>query len=423
VHNIPWQGIIISYAQLHHLILSLTWKKICFLNTFTTMKNTIILTAGLLIAGACGTATQQTQENQEPETSAMQITQTEYGTTEDGTPVDLFTLVNENGVEMKVTNYGGIITELKVPDKNGEPGDVVLGFDNLEDYIESNPFFGALVGRYGNRIAEGKFTLDGQEYTLVQNNGPNHLHGGTKGFDKKVWKAEPAETEEGPQLKLSYLSEHMEEGYPGNLDVEVTYTLTNDDAVRIDYKATTDQKTIVNLTNHSYFNLSNEPGSKILDHEVMLNAEQFVPVDETLIPTGELQDVEGTPMDFTEPTAIGTRIDTDHEQTQFGKGYDHTWVINGTPGELRLGATVYEPNSGRFMEMLTTEPGVQFYTGNFLDGKHTGKGETVYGHRTGFCLETQHYPDSPNQPNFPSVELNPGETYETTTVYKFSVQP
>lgn len=384
------------------------------------MKNPITLIALLLIAVACGTATQQ--ENNQSETSAMQITQTSYGTTEDGTPVDLFTLENENGIEMKVTNYGGIITELKVPDKNGNLGDVVLGFDSLNTYIESNPFFGALVGRYGNRIANGKFTLDGEEYTLVQNNGPNHLHGGTKGFDKVVWEAETAETEDGPQLKLSYLSPHMEEGYPGTLEVEVIYTLTNEDAVRIDYKATTDRKTILNLTNHSYFNLSNDPGSLILDHEVMINADQFVPVDNTLIPTGELQSVEGTPMDFTEPTAIGARIEEDYEQLQVGRGYDHCWVINGEPGELRLGATVYEPNSGRFMEMLTTEPGVQFYTGNFLNGSHTGKGGVVYEQRSGFCLETEHFPDSPNQPNFPSVELNPGETYQTTTVYKFSVR-
>ena len=382
------------------------------------MKSSIILSV-LLFALACGTATQQ--ENQQPETSAMQITQSSYGTTEDGTPVDLYTLVNENGVEMKVTNYGGIITELRVPDKNGDLGDVVLGFDSLEDYITSNPFFGALVGRYGNRIANGKFSLDGEEYTLVQNNGTNHLHGGTKGFDKVVWKAETAQTEDGPQLKLAYTSPDMEEGYPGNLQVEVTYTLTNEDAVRIDYKATTDRKTIVNLTNHSYFNLSNNPASLILDHEVMLNADRFVPVDNGLIPTGELQSVEGTPMDFTEPTAIGARIEEDYEQLQVGQGYDHCWVINGEAGTLRQAATVYEPNSGRLMEVLTTEPGVQFYTGNFLNST-TGKGGTVYKQRSGFCLETEHFPDTPNQPDFPSAVLNPGETYQTTTVYKFSVR-
>jgi aldose 1-epimerase len=384
------------------------------------MKNTTILLAGLLLASACGTTTQQ--ENDQPETSAMQITQTSYGTTEDGKPVDLFTLVNDNGVEMKVINYGGIITELKVPDKNGKFEDVVLGFDNLEGYVKSSPYFGALVGRYGNRIAKGKFTLDGEEYSLVQNNMGNHLHGGTKGFDKVVWKAEPSETTEGPQLKLSYLSPDMEEGYPGNLQVEVIYTLTNDDAIRIDYKATTDKKTVINLTNHSYFNLTGNPDTTILTHELMLNADQFVPVDETLIPTGELAPVEGTPMDFTEPTAIGARIGEDYEQLKLGLGYDHCWVVNGEAGTLRQAATVYEPNSGRFMEVLTTEPAVQFYSGNFLDGSFAGKGGVVYQQRSGLCLETEHYPDSPNQPDFPSAELNPGDTYQTTTVYKFSVR-
>ncbi len=384
------------------------------------MKDTTILLTGLLLASACGTTTQQ--ENDQPETPAMQISQTSYGTTEDGTPVDLFTLANDNGVEMKVINYGGIITELKVPDKNGNFEDVVLGFDSLEGYVKSSPYFGALVGRYGNRIAKGKFTLDGQEYSLAQNNMGNHLHGGIKGFDKVVWKAEPTETEEGPQLKLSYLSPDMEEGYPGNLQVEVTYTLTNDDAIRIDYKATTDKKTVVNLTNHSYFNLTGNPDTTILDHELMLNADQFVPVDETLIPTGELQPVEGTPMDFTEPTAIGTRIGEEYEQLKLGLGYDHCWVINGEAGTLRQAATVYEPNSGRFMEVLTTEPAVQFYSGNFLDGSFAGKGGVVYQQRSGLCLETEHFPDSPNQPDFPSVELKPGDTYQTTTVYKFSVR-
>lgn len=385
------------------------------------MKNPIILIAGLLVATACGTSTQQENDQPETSTSPMQISQTSYGTTEDGTAVDLFTLVNDNGIEMKVTNYGGIITELKVPDKNGEMGDVVLGYDNLDDYIESNPYFGALVGRYGNRIAKGKFTLDGQEYSLVQNNGVNHLHGGTVGFDKVVWKADTAKTSEGPQLKLTYTSADMEEGYPGKLDVEVTYTLTNDDAVRIDYKATTDKKTIVNLTNHSYFNLSNNPDSLILDHELMLNADQYLPIDETFIPTGEPESVEGTPMDFTESTVIGARIEDDHQQIENGLGYDHCWVINGEPGTLRQAATVYEPGSGRVMEVLTTEPGVQFYTGNFLSGS-IGKGGAVYARRTGLCLETEHFPDSPNQPDYPSVVLNPGETYQTTTVYKFSVR-
>lgn len=338
----------------------------------------------------------------------------------DGTPVDLYTLTNDRGVQAQITNYGGIVVMLKVPDRGGELGDVVLGYDNLAGYIKQNPFFGSLVGRYANRIAKGKFSLDGKQYTLVQNNGENHLHGGTKGFDKRVWTAREASGKNGVGLVLTYTSKDGEEGYPGNLSVTVSYTLTNDNELKIDYAATTDKNTIINLTNHSYFNLAGK--GDVLGHEVMLNADQFTPVDKTLIPTGELKRVVGTPMDFTQSTSIGARINQAHEQLQFGGGYDHNWVLNKSAGPLSLAARVYEPTTGRVMEVYTTQPGVQFYTGNFLDGSITGKGGQVYNKRHGFCLETQHFPDSPNKPNFPSVVLKPNEKYTQTTVYKFSTK-
>lgn len=348
------------------------------------------------------------------------ITKSAFGQTAEGTPVDLYTLTNTNGIVVKITNYGGIVTSILAPDNTGQMADIVLGFDSLAPYLKTHPFFGALVGRYGNRIAKGKFTLDGKEYSLATNNMGNHLHGGLKGFDKKVWTAEIVEGDL-PALKLNYLSKDMEEGYPGNLDVEVVYTLTNDNELKIEYTATTDKKTVVNLTNHSYFNLT---GGKedILGHVLSLHADRFVPVDETLIPTDELLPVAGTPFDFTTPTAIGERVDADHPQIKFGGGYDHCWVLNKQGDEMSLLGSVYEPNSGRYMEVFTTEPAVQFYCGNFLDGSLTGRGGVKYGRRYGLCLETEHYPDSPNQPAFPSTVLNPGETYETTTVYKFSVK-
>lgn len=352
----------------------------------------------------------------------MKIEKQPFGKTKDGTAVALYSLTNVNGVTVKITNYGGIVTSILVPDKNGNLGDVVLGYDNLEGYLKNNPYFGCIVGRYGNRIARGKFTLNGKTYTLATNNEPNHLHGGIKGFDKVVWTAKEIKGEDTVGLELTYLSKDGEEGYPGKLSVKVSYTLTNENALRIDYDATTDQPTIVNLTNHSYFNLKDAGANPILDHELMLDAEYFTPVDETLIPTGELRAVEGSPFDFKNPNKIGARIGVDNEQIKFGLGYDHNFVLNGKTGELRLAGKLIESTTGRILEVWTTEPGIQFYSGNFLDGSIIGKNGTVFQHRHGLCLETQHYPDSPNQPNFPTTVLNPGEKYQTTTVYKFLVE-
>lgn len=338
----------------------------------------------------------------------------------DGKPVDLYTLTNANGLEAKITNYGGIVTSLKVLDRNGKLGDVVLGYDNLKGYVENNPYFGAIVGRYGNRIGAAKFSLDGVEYILAANNGPNHLHGGIKGFDKVVWKATGVTSDDGVSLELAYLSPDGEEGYPGNLSVTVIYTLTDDNELKIDYFATTDKKTVVNLTHHSYFNFVGS--GDILGHKLWLKASRFTPVDEGLIPTGELRSVVGTPMDFTRPFAIGARIEQDTVQLKYGFGYDHNWVLDKRPGEMALVGSLYEPSTGRFMEIYTTEPGIQFYSGNFLDGTITGKRGIIYEFRNGLCLETQHFPDSPNKPDFPSTVLKPGEDYKTTTIYKFSVR-
>lgn len=340
--------------------------------------------------------------------------------TVDGKPVDLYTLTNANGLEAKITNYGGIVVSLKVLDRNGKLGDVVLGYDNLKGYVENNPYFGAIVGRYGNRIGAAKFSLDGVEYTLAANNGPNHLHGGIKGFDKVVWKARGVTSDNGVSLELSYLSLDGEEGYPGNLTVTVVYTLTDDNELKIDYFATTDKKTVVNLTHHSYFNFVGS--GDILGHKLWLKASRFTPVDEGLIPTGELRSVIGTPMDFTRPFAIGARIEQDTQQLRYGFGYDHNWVLDKRLGEMALAGSLYEPATGRFMEIYTTEPGIQFYSGNFLDGTITGKRGIIYEFRNGLCLETQHFPDSPNKPDFPSTVLKSGEEYRTTTIYKFSVR-
>lgn len=344
-----------------------------------------------------------------------------FGTLPDGTEITSYTLTNSGGIEMKVITYGAIITSLKVPDKEGNAEDIVLGYDNLEGYLESSPYFGAVIGRYGNRIANGSFMLDSQQYKLATNNGPNHLHGGEKGFDKVVWKAEEIEEEKGVGLLFTRRSLDMEEGYPGNLDVTVRYFLTHDNTLEFDYFGRTDKRTIVNLTQHSYFNLS-AMEEDILNHELMINADIFLPVDSTLIPVGEQKPVADTPFDFTSPKPVGRDILKDHEQLKFGIGYDHCWVLNRDDNELSLAATLYEPRSGRFMEVQTTEPGIQFYSGNFLDGSITGKGNKVYNQRTGLCLETQHFPDSPNQPGFPGVVLNPGEEYRSRTVLKFTVK-
>jgi aldose 1-epimerase len=311
------------------------------------------------------------------------------------------------------------VVSIHVPDRQGKMADVVLGFDNLDNYLRNNPYCGAIVGRYANRIAKGRFPLDGVEYKLAQNDGPNSLHGGLKGFDKVAWKARELPQNQ-PTLELTYLSKDGEEGYPGNLSVKVVYSLTDSNELRVDYTATTDKDTVLNLTNHSYFNLAGQGNGDILKHEITINADRFTPIDETLIPTGELRKVEGTALDFRKPSAIGGRINENNEQLKFGKGYDHNYVLNRRGGRLTPAARVTEPESGRVVEVLTTQPGLQFYTGNFLDGKIHGKGGKVYGHRSAFCLETQHFPDSPNKPAFPSTALKPGQTYHETTIYKFS---
>jgi aldose 1-epimerase len=349
------------------------------------------------------------------------LTRAPFGKVADGTAVELFTLTNAAGTAVKVTNYGGIITSLRVADRSGAFDDVVLGYDALDGYLKVSPYFGAIVGRYGNRIGGAQFTLDGRTYTLAKNNGPNHLHGGIKGFDKQVWKAEPFERPGETGLVLSYTSPDGEEGYPGTLSVRVTYTLTDKSELAFDYLATTDKPTHVNLTQHTYFNLAGAGKSDVLAHEIRLNADRYTPVDGTLIPTGELAPVEGTPFDFRKPHPIGARIDAGHPQIAIGKGYDHNFVLNRQGDGLTLVARVTEAKTGRVMEVHTTEPGVQFYTGNFLDGSITGKGGRTYQQRYGFCLETQHFPDSPNKPAFPSTVLRPGQQYRTKTVYTFGV--
>jgi aldose 1-epimerase len=336
----------------------------------------------------------------------------------------VYTLKNAHGIELKVLDYGGIIVSLKVPDRTGKLGDVVLGYDSLAGYERASPYFGAIVGRYGNRIAHGRFTLDGRTYALATNNGPNHLHGGVRGFDKVVWDVTPLEARDSVALILRRTSPDGEEGYPGTLHATVTYTLTSRNEVIFDYHATADRATPVNLTQHSYFNLAGDGSGDILGHVVTLNADHFTPVDSTLIPTGELQSVAGTPFDFRSPTPIGARIDADDVQLRYGRGYDHNFVLNKRGGDsLPLGARVYEPSSGRVMEISTTEPGLQFYSGNFLDGTLRGKNGVVYRHRYGFAMETQHFPDSPNKPGFPSTILRPGAEYRSRTIYAFSVQP
>ena len=345
-----------------------------------------------------------------------------FGITNDGVSVYIYTLTNSKGMEARITNYGGILVSLVVPDKSGKLDDIVLGYDSLSGYIKNSPYFGALIGRYGNRIAKGKFTLEGKEYSLAVNNGANTLHGGLKGFDKVVWDAKERKGKSGLSLVLTYLSKDGEEGYPGNLRVKVVYTLTDNNELKIDYTATTDKATVVNLTHHSYFNLAGAGMGDILSHELTINASKFTPIDEGLIPTGELKDVAGTPFDFTKPAQIGSRINADDQQLKFGKGYDHNFVLERKGKGMTLAARAEEKTTGRVMEVFTTEPGVQFYSGNFLDGTNIGKKGAAYKFRYGFCLETQHFPDSPNEPKFPSTVLKPGKKYSTSTVYKFSVK-
>ena len=353
--------------------------------------------------------------------SQPQIRKQPFGSTTEKKPVDLYTLTNVNGVEISIMTYGGIVVSLKVPDRKGKLQEVTLGYDTLDGYLKNNsPYFGALIGRYGNRIGKGKFSLGGQEYRLATNNGESHLHGGNRGFDKAVWKPTEVRGQKSVGLKLDYVSADGEEGYPGALSVTAVYTLTNENELKIDYAASTTKETIVNLTNHAYFNLGAD--ANILKHELMINADRFTPISEAFIPTGELRSVKGTPMDFTKPMAIGARISQKDEQLIRGNGYDHNWVLNRKDTSLSLAARVEEPTSGRVLEVFTTEPGVQFYTGNFLDGTIKGKAGKVYQQRAGFCLETQHFPDSPNKPNFPSTVLKPGQKYATTTIYKFSAK-
>jgi aldose 1-epimerase len=344
-----------------------------------------------------------------------------FGKLQDGQSADLYVLTNKHGMEAAITNFGATLVSLKVPDKSGKAGDVVLGYDNVSAYQSGKAFFGATVGRYGNRIAHATFTLDGVTYTLPKNDGDNHLHGV---FNKVMWAAKDVSTAAGQSLELTNLSKDGEEGYPGNLSVRVVFTVpSGENALKIDYTATTDKPTVLNLTHHSYFNLSGQGNGDILQELLTLRASKFTPVDATLIPTGELRAVSKTPFDFLKATAIGARIDNDDEQLKFGKGYDHNWVLDRKAATgLSLAAEVYDPQSGRVMNVLTTEPGVQFYTGNFLDGTITGKEGKTYGHRGALCLETQHYPDSPNHPDFPTTELKPGQRYHTTTIYKFSTK-
>lgn len=349
------------------------------------------------------------------------ITKRDFGTTAGGTSVELFTLHNSCGMEASISTYGGIVTTLTAPGRSGEYSDVVLGYDSLDKYLENSPYFGALIGRYGNRIANGRFKLDGGNYILARNDGENSLHGGLRGFDKVVWQVESfGKTARGPTLILSYLSKDGEEGYPGNLDVVAAYTLTDDDELWVNLEATTDRVTIVNLTHHLYFNLRCR--DDILGHQLQINASRYTPVTAALIPTGELRDVAGTPFDFRKARRIGEQIDCSDEQIGLAHGYDHNWVIDVAPGVLSRSATVYEPESGRLLDVFSTQPGLQFYSGNFLDGTIVGKQGWRYQRHSGFCLEPQHFPDSPNRPEFPSVVLRPGQEYKSTIGYRFTVR-
>ncbi|WP_288437491.1 aldose epimerase family protein [uncultured Chryseobacterium sp.] len=381
-----------------------------------TTHNGIFILLFLIIFG-CG------KENNKQDISGKMenVHTSDYGVTPKGDSIKKYTLTNKNGMKVEVINFGGIITSLTAPDRNGKYEDVVLGFTKPEGYFEGNPYyFGALIGRYGNRIANAKFSLEGKTYEIDKNDGPNSLHGGKEGFHTRFWNIEAVKDAKFPTLKLSYTSTDGEEGYPGKLTTTVFYTLTDDNALEISYEAETDKPTVVNLTQHSYFNLSGNFTKTITDHELLINADHFLPVNETLIPTGEQKDVKGTPFDFTAAKSIGKDINAEDDQLKKGKGYDHNWILNGKG--FRSIAQVYHPATGRLMEVLTDEPGVQFYSGNFLDGKFDTKTGGKNEFRTGFCLETQHFPDSPNQPSFPSTELKPGQKYHSKTIYKFSVK-
>lgn len=385
--------------------------------------NTLLNTAAILTlivvntscSGEKGKTTVQEQKNLSAEAPTKP-----FGKMPDGQAVDLFVLKNAKGMEATITPYGATLVSLKAPDRSGNFADVLLGFDSLEGFLGNHPYFGAIVGRYGNRIGKARFQLGGKEYKLAANNAENSLHGGTRGFDKVLWTVRDAPAANKPSIQLEYVSKDGEEGFPGQLTSTVRYTLQDDNSIKIEYSAVTDKETVVNLTNHAYFNLKGQGEGDILAHEIMINADRFTPVDKGLITTGKLQPVEGTPFDFRKSTAIGARINDAHEQIKFGGGYDHNWVLNGQNGTMKLAAEVYEPSTGRVMQVHTTEPGLQFYTGNFLDGTIKGKGGKTYGKRSGFCLETQHFPDSPNKPEFPTTTLKPGETYTTQTVYRFS---
>ena len=373
----------------------------------------VLLTVALLIIAGLS-CTQQSADS-------FSITQEPFGTLPDGREVVKYTLSNSHEMSVSIIDYGAIVTHLMVPDKNGTSGDVVLGYDSLQGYLEKPSYFGATIGRYGNRIDAGKFALDGVTYKLATNNGPNHLHGGSRGFDKVLWTAKPVKHKDKVSLVLNYVSEDGEEGYPGTLKVETRYTLFPDNILELEYKAITDKKTICNLTNHSYFNLKDAGASPVLDHELYMNAEYFTPVDSTLIPTGEIRPVKGTPFDFTKRKKIGADINANNRQLEHGNGYDHNFILNDESGDMKLAARLIEPETGRVLEIHTQEPGLQFYSGNFLDGSVTGKNAIVYGFRHALCLETQHFPDSPNQPDFPSTVLTPDETYHSVTKWVFRI--
>jgi len=381
----------------------------------TTRRSTWGVAIAALSTWAC-----QPAAPPRPSAAAAHLERSAFGKIADGTPVDMLTLTNPHGIELKAITYGGIIASLRTPDRSGRLDNIVLGYDSVRGYLKSSPYFGAIIGRYGNRIAKGRFELDGRTYQLATNDGPNHLHGGAKGFDKAVWHAEPLQSGDDVGIRWTHTSPDGDEGYPGTLSVTVTYTLTARDELIVEYEATTDLPTPINLTQHSYFNLTGA-ARDILAHELTIDADRYTPIDSTLIPTGELASVEGTPFDFRTAAAIGARIDQQNEQLTNGKGYDHNWVLSGTSNGLAHAARLLDPSSGRTLDIATTEPGLQFYSGNFLDGTITGTGDHVYGRRWGLCLETQHFPDSPNHPAFPSTILRPGQTFRSKTVFTFGV--